>query len=284
MIHLLIVDDEPLLLDIAKTYLEKTEDFTVDTAESAREALEMMETTTYDAVVSDYQMPEMDGIEFLKTVRGSGSDIPFIIFTGRGREDVVIEAINEGADFYLQKGGQPKAQFAELSHKIRQAVSSKQAKDLYQTIFENTGTAMIIVEDDTTISHVNEGMESAWGYSREEIEGRVKWPELVLEDDVGRMLEYHRLRRIDPGAAPKSYEFRFINKQGETRAASLVATMIPGTKKSIISLIDITDRKLAEEELQRSESLYRTLFESTGAPTVILGEDTTILWANSAYE
>ncbi len=179
MIPLLIVDDETSLLDIAKIYLEKTGDFTVDTAESAREALEIMQTATYDAIVSDYQMPEMNGIEFLKTVRGSGSDIPFIIFTGRGREDVVIEALNEGADFYLQKGGQLKSQFAELSHKIRQAVLYQQAKDLQQIIFENTGTARVILEDDTTISYVNEEMEHPTGYSKEEIEGRVKWPELV---------------------------------------------------------------------------------------------------------
>jgi len=73
MIPLLIVDDAPLLLELTKIYLEKTGDFTVDTPASACEALEMMKATTYDAIVSDYQMPEMDGIEFLKTVRGSGS-------------------------------------------------------------------------------------------------------------------------------------------------------------------------------------------------------------------
>lgn len=372
--NVLIVDDEPDLLELTKIYLKKTGDFTVDIAESAREALEKMQTTTYDAVVSDYEMPEMNGIEFLKTVRGSGSDMPFIIFTGKGREDVVIEAINEGANFYLQKGGQPKAQFAELSHKIRQAISHKQAqealyaseqfqravlssspigiglvrnrildwandamysmigysqeellgqsarmlypsdgefrragqllyetgevetewvrkdgtvfpcilrmsplnpasvedgviaavvditelkeaKELYQTIFENTGTAMIISEDDTTISYINEEAGNFWGYSREELEGRVKWPELVLEDDVGMMMEYHRLRRIDPDTAPKSYEFRFIKKHGEIRDASLVATMIPGTKKSIISLIDITGQKDAEMQMAAQHDL-----------------------------
>ncbi len=108
MIPLLIVDDEPLILDIAKTYLEKTGDFTVDTPASAREALDKMQTATYDAIISDYEMPEMDGIEFLKTVRGSGSEIPFIIFTGKGREELVIEAINSGVDFHLQKGGMQK--------------------------------------------------------------------------------------------------------------------------------------------------------------------------------
>jgi len=78
----LIVDDEPDLLELTKIYLEKTGEFTVDIAESAREALEKMQTIIYDAIVSDYEMPEMNGIEFLKTVRGSSSDMPFIIFTG----------------------------------------------------------------------------------------------------------------------------------------------------------------------------------------------------------
>ena len=86
-----------------------------------------MNTERYDAIISDYQMPEMDGITFLKELKASGNTTPFIIFTGRGREEVAIEALNEGADFYLQKGGEPKSQFAELAHKIR--YGGKPAKD-----------------------------------------------------------------------------------------------------------------------------------------------------------
>ena len=71
----------------------------------------------------------MDGIQFLKQVRGSGNSVPFILFTGRGREEVVIQALNEGADFYLQKGGEPKSQFTELAHKIQSAVSRKKAEE-----------------------------------------------------------------------------------------------------------------------------------------------------------
>jgi signal transduction histidine kinase len=67
-------------------------------------------------------MPEMDGITLLKQIRARTRDLPFILFTGKGREEVVIEALNNGADFYLQKGGDPKAQFTELEHKIRQAI------------------------------------------------------------------------------------------------------------------------------------------------------------------
>ena len=114
MIHILFVDDEPGILEVTKEYLERNGSFEVDTADSARSALEKMKNTAYEAIISDYQMPETDGIEFLKIVRASDKTIPFIIFTGRSREEVVIEALNEGADFYLQKGGDPKAQFADL--------------------------------------------------------------------------------------------------------------------------------------------------------------------------
>jgi len=125
----LYVDDELTLLEISKIFLEQDGEFSVDTVSSAPAALALMQTKTYDAIISDYQMPEMDGIAFLKQVRGASNSIPFILFTGRGREEIVIQALNEGADFYLQKGGEPKSQFVELAHKIRSAVSRKKAEE-----------------------------------------------------------------------------------------------------------------------------------------------------------
>ena len=86
-------------------------------------------------------MPEMDGIAFLKKVRTSGNTIPFILFTGRGREEVVIEAINSGVDFYIQKGGDPMAQFTELTHKIRQAVQKRQAEAELRAAYEQLTAA-----------------------------------------------------------------------------------------------------------------------------------------------
>lgn len=93
MIRVLLVDDEPQLLELARFFLEKQGQFAIETATSADEALNRISKGSLDAVVSDYQMSEMDGIELLKTLRAEKNDIPFILFTGKGREDVAIEEI-----------------------------------------------------------------------------------------------------------------------------------------------------------------------------------------------
>jgi PAS domain S-box-containing protein len=145
-IRVLYVDDEPGLLDIARIFLERAGDFSVTTSASAEEALGSLSTRSYDVIVSDYQMPGRDGIVFLKDVRQRFGDIPFILFTGRGREEIVIDAINNGADFYIQKGGDPAAQFAELAHKIRHAVRRQAVERDLQLIFKNMINAFVVFE------------------------------------------------------------------------------------------------------------------------------------------
>ncbi|HPP78310.1 response regulator [Methanospirillum sp.] len=125
MISVLLVDDEPVILDIARAFLERHGEFSVTTVLSAEEGLALLNERGFDAVVSDYEMPGMNGLGFLRAIREKGNHIPFIIFTGRGREDVVIEALNAGADYYIQKGGDPRAQFTELAYKIRESVRKK---------------------------------------------------------------------------------------------------------------------------------------------------------------
>ncbi len=183
-------------------------------------------------------MPEMDGIAFLKVVRARGDKTPFIIFTGKGREEVVIEALNSGADFYLQKGGEPRSQFAELVHKIRHAVSHRQAdkaliasEGRYRTVFENTGSATVIIEDNTIISFANTRFEYLSGFSREELEGKKRWTEFVVKEDLDRMLGQHKLRRVDRNKASKQYEFRFITRSKEIRDILLSIDTHSGNEK-----------------------------------------------------
>ncbi len=109
MISVLYVDDDDSLLEIGKIYLERTKDFTVTLQNSAKKALKTLKERSFDAIVSDYQMPLMDGLEFLELVRQEYGELPFILFTGKGREEVVILALNRGSIFICKKVGNQKA-------------------------------------------------------------------------------------------------------------------------------------------------------------------------------
>ena len=126
-ISVLCVDDEYEYLDLCKVFLEQTKEFTVTTAPSALDALGLLKTKGFQAIVSDYQMPETDGISFLKQVRAVHRHIPFIMVTGRGREEIAAESFENGADFYIQKGGESGTKFAEIVYKIKAAVRHRNA-------------------------------------------------------------------------------------------------------------------------------------------------------------
>ena len=121
VLSVLYVDDDPLLLNVCKLYLERRQDIFVSVASSVENALKLIETLSFDVIISDYQMPGTDGIGFLRLLKEKQCSIPFILFTGRGREEVMIKALNNGAMFYLQKGGNPRSLFIELDNKIREA-------------------------------------------------------------------------------------------------------------------------------------------------------------------
>jgi CheY-like chemotaxis protein len=122
MLSVLLIDDEPDHLAHAKTHLEGTGSFAVDVCPSAHEAITRLSQKKYDAVVSDYDMPVMTGLDLLKKLKAEGDPTPFIMLTGSGPEHIVIEAFNEGASFYIKKHDDKERQFAELSHKIKLAV------------------------------------------------------------------------------------------------------------------------------------------------------------------
>ncbi len=189
MYSLLYVDDEPSLLELAKVYLERTHNFSVTTKISANEGLDILKKSIFDAIISDYAMPEEDGIEFLKAVRAGFSDVPFILFTGKGREEIAIEAIDNGADFYVQKGGQPKAQFVELAHKVKIAIDRKRAERLlrqseqrYKAVVEDQTELISRFTPDRTFTFVNEAFCRYFQKKREELVGNKFVPQMSEED------------------------------------------------------------------------------------------------------
>jgi len=176
-ISILLVDDEPALLDIGTLYLERVGGISVTTAGSAAEALDLLQRTTFDSIVSDYQMPGMDGIAFLQEVRSTMRMLPFILFTGKGREDVVIEALNSGADFYLQKGGDVRSQYAELAHKVKRAVEKHRAESalkrkhaILRAILSASPYGIAYVRN-RTFQWVNDSLAAMLGYQRDELKG-----------------------------------------------------------------------------------------------------------------
>jgi DNA-binding response OmpR family regulator len=129
IVRVLHVDDDSSFLEISKKILMMIEkNFLIDSANSVDEAFSRLVSENYDVVISDYEMPEKDGLTFLKNMRDQQKQIPFILFTGRGREEVAIRALNLGADGYVNKIGNPETVYGELAHYINQSVEKGRAE------------------------------------------------------------------------------------------------------------------------------------------------------------
>ena len=284
MFTLLYVDDEPGLLELGQLFLESDGEFNVTTALSGEEALRHLAEKDFDAIVSDYQMPEMNGLEFLRRVRKSFGNLPFILFTGRGREEVVIEAINIGVDFYLQKGGDPRAQFAELAHKVRQAVSRKRAETALSDS-ERRLTDIINFLPDATFAIDTRGVVIAWNRAMERMTG-VSSTDILGKGNYEYALPFYHERRPllidivldDDPAISRNYPF--IKREGRTlfseitiphfndgRGAALWFTASPLFDRmgemvgAIESIREITERKRAEEALLSANREYTNLLD-----------------------
>jgi PAS domain S-box-containing protein len=144
---------------------------------------------------------------------------------------------------------------AELHEKKRVEEMLQVREQHYRSVFENTGTGTVLSEQDTTLSMVNQGFADLVGYTRDEIEGCMKWTELVDPADHARMLEIHYLRRKDPAAAPKAFECGLIDRHGVRKDVLLSVDLIPGTTTSVGSFADISRIKKAEQTLRKYEQM-----------------------------
>lgn len=126
----------------------------------------------------------------------------------------------------------------------------------YRTIFEATGTATLLVAEDTTILKANANALKLTGYTPEELIG-TSWTKYASPRHVDQMLQYHRMRRVNPEAVPKSYEVCVVHRNGEERNVILTAAMVPGTSESVVSLMDITDLRKAQALVRESDERLR---------------------------
>jgi CheY-like chemotaxis protein len=260
------IDDEEPLLEVAKAFLEDEGDLEVDVFGVVWDAFSALNQRAYDVVVCDYQMPEMDGLQVLRVLRENGSHVPFILFTGKGREEVAIEALNLGADRYIQKGGDPKAQFVELKHAVVQLhqrikveselqESNRELEVLYQATKELVGESDLQQMGQTIFQAVSKAIpaeviivssfdrrtnlvhaEAAWRNGR--TVDVAKFPPIGLEED-GHGIQSLVIRSGNPLIVPDYQALLRASRSGhrsdkEGKAPELALEDITENSKSAI--------------------------------------------------
>lgn len=175
----------------------------------------------------------------------------------------------------------------ELADSISYAISSlrsrkkrEELEKLYELTVENTGTAILVIEDDRII-FANKTAEELSGFSRNELIGK-PFTILLPEEERKEILKIHKLRLAKPELAPNEYEIKYADRHGRVGYAIVIASVIPGTSRVVVSLIDITQRKDLEKKLNESEERYRAVFENSPLGIVLSSVDMTILDCNDA--
>ncbi len=148
----------------------------------------------------------------------------------------------------------------DITERRRAEESLIAGQALYQTIFEAAGTAMMIVEENNTILMVNNECKRVTGYSPQELIG-TPWTLYVAPESLDLMMNYHKLRRINPSAVPAQYETILINKAGERRVTLLNVRLIPNTDRSVVSLLDVTELRRTETELKQRHRELAALYQ-----------------------
>ncbi len=275
-IRVLLVDDEKELLKATKLYLENTKkNLQIIISNSASDALKLSKNEPFDVIISDFQMPNMDGLEFLKKIREMDKDIAFIIFTGKGREEVVIKALNLGVDYYLQKGGDIQSQFNELINPINKSLEKKKAdialrksEEKFSKAFKYSLNAMAINRfKGSAFLDINENFTKLLHYTIDDVIEKNP-DDLSLWVKHEDYLEYQRLLREEGEVI--DYETLLLTKD-----AQIIPVLISGSlidiegELCVLSVArDITELTEALESLKENEQRYRLLFE--GSPVALL--------------
>jgi PAS domain S-box-containing protein len=267
-------------LEVASHFLLKVGGLEVSSVTSVRAAMDLMSKEKFDVIVSDYQMPETDGIEFLKTVRSRGWDIPFILFTGKGREDVVIDALNQGADYYLQKGGDLRSQFHELASMITQAALSKRAsvqlvesQERLRRLADSISDSLVGMDDDFRITFWNRAAKEVIGIDPEDAIGRSSFD--IVPQIRGTRIE-KELKSAAKSREKRSFTFE-IEMRGEERTFDV--SIYPGEEGLLVFAKEVTATREAQRRLEESEERYKALVEASPDAIIVFAVDR-ILYAN----
>ncbi|MFQ5979321.1 MAG: PAS domain S-box protein [Candidatus Heimdallarchaeota archaeon] len=286
MINALLVDDDEKFLYVTKRFLAR-EDPTIQVSmvTTASEALSKLSRENFDVIVSDYDMPDINGLELLEGMRQESNFIPFIMFTGKSREELAITALNLGANYYLAKDGESTTQFSELAHIIRQVSAyyhTEQAlreERLRAQNFLDIASVMIVaISGNETATLINRKGCTILGYSEEEIIGK-NWFDNFLPDSFKEKARQAFSELIAGKVEPSEYsESPIISKSGSERLIAwhnAVLTENGQTTGILSSGEDITERKRAEARLRASEETTRALLNAPTEAAILFDLDGT---------
>jgi PAS domain S-box-containing protein len=293
--HVLFIDDEADdILEIGRLLLERYGEFIVTTISDVEAAIHLLNERSFDAIVSDYDMPKITGIDLLSRLKEKGDTTPFIIFTGKGREEVVIEALNKGADFYIQKTGDPRSEFAELASKIRYAISNRHAEKELERVLSNLKRSQQVahigswtLNPDNSVFIISDEELSIFGY----LQGyQPTFQEMVaaIHPDDRKMAEDTLSRLLESGE-PYNIDIRIFRQDtGEIRYLQSQGHLIKNEKDGAVVVfgtdLDITSRKKTEESLRETNSFLENLITIATVPIIIWDPLCRITRLNRSFE
>jgi PAS domain S-box-containing protein len=254
IIRVLHVDDDPLLEEITKLMLmDLDSSFEIDSVNCVDGALKKLSTDTFDVVISDYEMPQKDGLEFLTELREQNNQIPFILFTGKGREEVVIKALNLGADAYHNKQGEPETVYRELSHSItvlfdrnKTKKALEESEKRYRVLMEKASEAIFVHNVKGQIIDANLQAYKNLGYTKEELS------KMTVADLEGGTIQNGKGDLLWPiviSGETFTFESSYKRKDGSVFPIEVSLGPIKINNETFVMALakDITERKEAQE-------------------------------------
>jgi PAS domain S-box-containing protein len=291
-VTVLAVDDDESMVSLTATYLQRQrESFEVLTATSSEAALETLDGAAVDCVVSDYEMPDRNGIELLRAVRERDATLPFILFTGKGSEEIASEAISAGVTDYLQKrSGDDR--YALLANRIENAVRQRRAERVaartqrrLEEVTEHTNDVLYMFDGDfSELLFVNSAYESIYGQSPDRLDADPRsFVACVHPEDRERVSA--GVARLTEGESV-SMEYRVNEREDYGRWVAVDGTPVieDGEVTRIVGAArDVTDQRERRREIERSRERFRALFEESPDGIVVTDETGRIVQVNQTF-
>ncbi|OLS26739.1 MAG: Stage 0 sporulation protein A [Candidatus Heimdallarchaeota archaeon LC_3] len=271
IIRILLLDDDESFLSLTKIYLKREgqERIKIDTLSDSTKVFDLIKENNYDLLISDYEMPGKNGLEVLEEIRNNPttSNFPVIIFTGRGREEVAIQALNLGANYYITKGTDIKSQYRELIHVIsmiayqnRIELLLKESEEKYRLIFENENDAILLLDLETKRFYdINPAAEEIYGYTREEFL-KLHVNDITVEPEKTSQV----LNEVKEGETFLVPSRKNRKKDGTIITVEFKSSVFKYKNKNLLVRIvrDITEKQKIEQQLKESEHKSNVILEA----------------------